>query len=120
MDEVTYSRDFWVHVHVKVSTHHEEEAVVEEHVHEHEEEAVHDEHVEEEAVFEGAEVTITVYDPEGNVFTNLRGITDQDGEVVFEVYIGPEDPLGAYAVIPEASFEGSPTVIGETSHFRVV
>ncbi|WP_309492948.1 hypothetical protein [Candidatus Hecatella orcuttiae] len=122
-DSETYSRDSFVYIHVKVSTHphehvHEEEAVVEEHVHE--EEAVVEEHVhEEEAVFEGAEVILIIYDPEGNVFADLRGITNQDGEMMFEVYIGADDPTGIYTIIPEASFKGSPIVIGETAYFRV-
>jgi hypothetical protein len=137
IDKEKYSRGSWMHITVKViEEHHEQEQRLEETQHidkqhaeeQHTEEEGHEEekeheHVEKEHVeegIEGADVIVTIYDPKGNVFATMSGKTNQHGEVEFRIYIKPDALVGIYSLIPKASVEGSPILIGESVSFKVI
>jgi hypothetical protein len=139
VENKTYSPDSWVHVSVKVvEEHHKGEP---EHNHEdeqhhgeveHSKSAHSQEHEysegetseekhsdEEETIIEGAHVTIIIYDPKGNIYAVKKGVTDNHGEAEFEIHISPDASTGTYSVLPKATVEGSPIVIGESVLFEV-
>jgi hypothetical protein len=129
----TYSLDSWVHFSVKVVEAHHKGKLEQHHgevghpgsahsqEHEHGEgETSEEKHSdEEETVIEGAHVTIIIYDPKGNVYAVKKGVTDNHGEAEFEIYIGPDALTGTYSLLPKATVEGSPIVIGESVPFKV-
>ncbi|MFQ6134459.1 MAG: hypothetical protein ACE5KU_01425 [Nitrososphaerales archaeon] len=107
--------------------HHDEAEAAEDHHHDEEEEGAEDHHHDNEEAddhggegqLEGSVVRITIYSPDGNIFAIKEGVIDRDGEVTFDVFVGPESPAGTYSVVAEATVKGLPTVIGETVTIKV-
>jgi len=69
--------------------------------------------------FEKVLVHITIYAPDGSIFADREEMTGQDGEAVFNIFIEPGSRTGTYTIVPEATVEGQPAVIGETMAIEV-
>jgi|GEM_PF-4164055 hypothetical protein len=74
---------------------------------------------EEEVDFGGLYAKIVVYSPQGGIYTEKVGTTDEEGMVSFTFLIDENTPLGRYSVLPLLGKDESLLVIGDAAFLEV-